>query len=122
VLDLVNSQRRAAGLRPLQPDNRLSAAAQTLANDLSETGRFSHQDSRGRTVGTRISEQGYNWRTAAENLAKGQRTPEEVVDGWLNSPGHRHNIMEPSVTNLGFGLSRSSDGQLVWVQVFGQPL
>jgi uncharacterized protein YkwD len=120
VLDLVNEERAEAGLAPLRNNNLLSDAAQFMANDMSTSGQFSHVDSRGRSVGSRMTEHGYSWRNAAENIAMGQQSPEEVVQGWLNSPGHRRNLLNASYADLGFGLARSSRGHYIWVQVFGR--
>ena len=65
-----------------------------------------------------IKNNGVSYRTAGENIAKGQKTPEEVMNAWMNSPGHRANILNPDFTKLGLGVAKDSNGTLYWSQMF----
>ncbi len=100
---------------------QLEQAAQAHAADMATRNYFSHTSQDGRTFDQRISATGYSWSTLAENIAAGQTTPEDVVAGWLNSPGHCQNIMNASLKELGVGyaLNTGSTYQTYWVQDFG---
>ena len=84
---------------------------------------FSHTGSDGLSAGQRITGAGYNWSSAAENIAAGYATAESVVQAWLNSPGHCQNIMNPMMTHIGFGyaLPSGSDYAIYWTQKFARP-
>lgn len=121
LLDLVNQARAKFGLREIESNPRLNAAAAWMAQDLSKSRQLSHTDSLGRRAGQRATEQGYDWSMVGENLALGYQTPESVLNAWLNSPGHRKNILTPDFQEVGFGLAPGRrPGQYVWVQVFGR--
>ena len=77
---------------------------------------FSHTSLDGSTLGNRVDRQGYSWRTVAENIAVGYPTPEAVLDGWMNSPGHRANILNCALVEIGVGYDR-----VYWTQNFGIP-
>jgi uncharacterized repeat protein (TIGR02543 family) len=103
VLRLVNIERANHGLNPLQWDYALAAIARAHSIDMVHRGFFSHNCLGGLSPFDRMRSAGISYRSAAENLAAGQRTPKEVVDGWMNSPGHRANILNPNLTHLGVG-------------------
>jgi uncharacterized protein YkwD len=88
-------------------------------------GYFDHRSPAGTTVRERSRAAGYNWAAIGENIAFGQTSVDEVVETWLESPGHRKNILSPNFTELGIGLAlgRGPDGkyQVLWVQNFGAP-
>ncbi|MEV7187743.1 CAP domain-containing protein [Kitasatospora sp. NPDC093102] len=117
VLALVNEHRRRAGLGPLRTDDRLRASARAHSADMARRGYFDHTDPDGGNPPDRMRAAGYP-DPAAENLARGQRSPHEVVQAWMNSPGHRKNIMKPEVTTLGVGI-HLGDGGPWWTQHFG---
>lgn len=104
---------------PLEMDPLLRLAARLHSTDMAENDYFSHDSLDGRDMSDRISATGFAgafpW---GENIARGQRTPEEVVQGWMESPGHCRNIMNPSFHALGVGLAESSSGEPVWTQNF----
>ena len=106
----VNAERTAVGLPPLARDSTIDAAAQEWANHLSSTGMFAHSTSQWRT--DRIP---FGWDTHGENIAKGYRTSAAVMDGWMNSPGHRDNLLRSSFTRIGVGYVASGN---YWVQIF----
>ncbi len=122
VVDLTNAERARFGLKPLRYDARLERAAQWMAEDMAIKGYFSHTDSMNRSIGQRVPTFGYeNYRTLRENLAAGYRSPEEVVDGWMKSPGHRDAILCPKVEHIGIGYFTydNSKFKVYWVQEFG---
>jgi uncharacterized protein YkwD len=111
ALRLVNA-RRAAGADcgaggtfppapPVQWNDRLAAAAAGHALDMAEHDYFEHVGLDGRTVGQRVSAEGYNWHTVGENIAAGQRAIAQVVDGWIDSDSHCVNMMDPEFREIG---------------------
>jgi uncharacterized protein YkwD len=121
VIELTNEHRRAAGCANLTWHAALGAAAQRHANDMAANNYFSHTSRGGASFGSRIRHAGYRYRLAAENIAAGQQSPEEVVSGWMSSPGHRANILNCRLRHIGigFGSSSSSAYGTYWVQDFG---
>ena len=122
VLDLVNDERAAEGLDPLSYDADLTSAARGHSQDMGLNGYFSHTSQDGRSPGDRITAAGYSWNTYGENIAAGQTTPAAVVAGWMNSPGHRANILSPNFCDLGVGYAyvASSPYGHYWTQNFGR--
>ena len=116
VLQLVNQARADQGLAPLTADPALTAAAQTRAEEL--TTLYSHTRPDGRSCFTALTEAGVAYWAAGENIAMGQRTPEEVMDGWMNSSGHRANILNGTFTSIGVGYYVDGAGAAHWVQIF----
>lgn len=87
---------------------------------MAATGDFGHTTRAGVTMRNRIEAAGYaNWTTIGENIAFGYSTPAEVMVGWMNSPGHRANILNCAFKELGVGVARNSSGTLLWTQNFG---
>lgn len=118
VGDLINRERRARGLRPLGRDGRLRAAAFVHAADMGLRGFFNHRGSDGGQHVHRIAAQGYRACLAGENIAWGQRSAEEVVRGWMGSPGHRDIILHPRASAYGAGYHPS---RRQWVLVVARP-
>ncbi len=102
----------------LKWNQSLARAAQKHADDMARRNFFDHENPDGEDAARRIEHENYRWRTVGENIAKGPRSTAEVVEGWLNSPGHCSNIMNKNFTEMGAALS--NDGQY-WVQVFAAP-
>jgi uncharacterized protein YkwD len=120
VLRIVNSERAKAGCGALTADNRLNAAAQAHSADMAAKDYFSHTSQNGDEMADRIDATGYKWRSIGENIAKGQATPASVMEAWMNSSGHRANILNCGFRNIGIGLAY--DGRSpVWTQDFGTP-
>ncbi|WP_171166646.1 CAP domain-containing protein [Streptomyces sp. I05A-00742] len=119
VLALTNARRAAAGLRPLSDDARLAAAAQAHSGDMAARGYHSHTSPDGRQPWDRAVAAGSTHRSTGENIACGQRSPAEVVEGWMNSPGHRANILTPGFTHLGVGFAGGGPAGTYWTQLFG---
>lgn len=116
VRALTNLERRKAGLSPLRFNAQLAAAAQAHSEDMARHRRMSHVGSNGSTAAQRIKGAGYRGRTLAENVANGHSSPEAVVSGWMRSPGHRKNILNPAYQEIGVGYAND-----YWTQNFGRP-
>lgn len=118
VFVLVNVERTDRGLPVLEYDNLLAEAAHGHAQDMSARGYFAHSSPEGESPGDRIEEVGYDHRGWAENIARGQVSAEDVMNSWMNSDGHRANILNPGLEEIGVGYV--SSGRF-WVQKFGIP-
>lgn len=116
VVDLVNKERTKAGLPALTVDSGAAAAAQTRAKEIVSS--FSHTRPDGSAFSTALSAAGVNYTGAGENIAYGQTTPEQVMDGWMNSAGHRANILNGSFTSIGVGHYQDASGVDYWTQLF----
>ncbi|MCH6169342.1 CAP domain-containing protein [Pseudonocardia alaniniphila] len=114
VISATNAARRAAGCKALVSDPRLTEAAQQHAEDMAAEGYFSHTAEDGRTFDARIRDSGYR-SPGGENIARGQRSAAEVVGDWMDSAGHRRNILDCTFKTIGVGISGS-----YWVQDFGR--
>lgn len=124
MLDRVNAERRRQGLPRLAPSVALDRVAQAHAEDMLERSYYGHKSPDGLTVRERALRGGYRLRFVGENIASGQSTVDEVMDGWMTSDEHRPNILSKVYTEAGFGLAigKSKGGvQIIWVQVFGRP-
>lgn len=119
VLELVNEERAKYGLKPLEWDNALANVARAHSNDMANRGFFAHNNPDGETPFDRINAAGINYRSAGENIAAGQKSPQEVVNAWMNSEGHRANILNSSYTKLGVGFVTTNNGyKTYWTQNF----
>lgn len=116
VVKLVNQERAKAGLKSLSVNQAAAAAANVRAREIE--GAFSHTRPNGSSFSTALKEQGASYRAAGENIAYGQRSAEQVMEGWMNSSGHRANILSAQYTAIGVGVYRSASGTLHWVQLF----
>jgi len=122
VLQLVNAERVKAGLPALDMSNAaLNNAAKKRAEESSATVGLTHTRPDGTEAVTVLAEYGLTYTAFAENLARGQTSPEDVMNGvygWMNSAGHRANILNGDYTHIGIGIYESSTGELTWVQLF----
>nr|WSX48323.1 sigma-70 family RNA polymerase sigma factor [Streptomyces sp. NBC_00974] len=118
VIALVNSERAAAGCGPLKEDAQLRTAAQGHSDDMASRDFFSHTNPDGADPGKRTTAAGYRWSTYGENIARGQQTPEQVMDSWMKSQGHRENILNCSFKDIGVGIHQGPGGPW-WTQNFG---
>ncbi|SEE95347.1 Cysteine-rich secretory protein family protein [Streptomyces sp. 3213] len=119
VVELTNAERTRAGLRPLAVDPLLAAAAQAHSADMVARAFYSHTSPDGSQPWDRAAAAGSRRRTIGENIACGQRSPAEVVEGWMNSPGHRANILKPDFTHIGIGFAGGGQTGTYWTQLFG---
>lgn len=117
VLALVNQERSKVGCSPLTASSSLASLAQDFSEDMAARGFFDHTDPDGRTPWDRASTAGVRG-LAAENIARGQATAQAVMDSWMNSPGHRANILNCDYRTLGVGVHYGSGGPW-WTQDFG---
>ncbi len=121
VLNLTNVERTKIGLNPLTWNDNLAEGADAHCKDMVAHNFFAHEGSDGSTPGDRATAAGYKWSWVGENIAKGQKTPQEVVTAWMNSEHHRENILRPEFTELGVALEYDSSGTPYWGQLFGTP-
>lgn len=133
VVELVN-QARAQGAScggqpfgvtgPLVMEARLRCAARVHSLDMATRDFFDHTNPDGESPYDRMEQAGYSYQAAGENIAAGQTTPQEVVAGWMESPGHCTNIMSPDFTQIGVGYVNAPEDQFphYWTQTFGTPL
>ena len=115
VVRLVNEARAENGLQPLTASAEISRVARAKSQDMADNGYFSHTSPTYGTPFQMLTAFGISYKTAGENIAYGQRTPQEVVTGWLNSPGHRANILNASYTQIGVGYVAAGN---YWTQLF----
>ena len=126
ILCITNAERNVRGLPSVRSDMRLMIAAQRHTSDMVRRHYFDHTSPSGTDPGTRITAAGYLWTSYGENIAAGYDTPRSVMEGWMASEGHCHNILAPGVTELGVGVARAAaslPGGMVgtWTQDFGLP-
>jgi uncharacterized protein YkwD len=121
VFDLVNQERASADVPPLEIDLRLAVAAQDHADWMAANGVMSHTGEDGSSPAARATAAGFPYRTLGENVAAGYSSPEAVVQGWMNSSGHRANILRASFTlaAVGYTYSSGSGWGHYWVNMFG---
>ncbi|MDQ0159783.1 CAP domain-containing protein [Alkalibacillus salilacus] len=117
VVNLVNEEREKRGLQPLTRSQELSNVARDKSQDMANQGYFSHQSPTYGSPFDMMSDYGIDYRRAGENIAQGQRSPESVMQGWMNSEGHRENILNDQFTHIGVGYVESQ-GTTYWTQMF----
>ena len=125
ILELVNIERVNEGLDPLSIDIQLDQAANFHNDEMVRADMMSHQLPGEANLGDRVTATGYDWTRVGENVAAGYTTPEAVVEGWMNSPGHRANILNPEFKHIGIGYENAPDDNnalndfdIYWTQVF----
>lgn len=121
VVKLVNQQRAKAGLPLLKQNWQLSRVARYKSQDMINKNYFSHQSPTYGSPFNMMESFGLKFSSAGENIAMGQRTAAEVMNAWMNSPGHRSNILNPSYTQIGVGLAKAKNGTCYWTQMFIKP-
>ncbi|WP_234358767.1 CAP domain-containing protein, partial [Streptomyces sp. NRRL B-24085] len=119
VVGLTNHERARAGLPPLAVDPLLARAAQAYSTDMADRAFYSHTSPEGTRPWDRAAAAGSTRRSIGENIACGQRSAAEVVEGWMNSPGHRANILRPGFTHIGTGFAGGGPAGTYWTQLFG---
>ncbi len=118
LLELHNFERTNRGTKVLKRDPRLDLAAQKHNDYMVARNNLSHNEP-GRDVGKRVTEAGYMWTWVGENIAKGQRNADEVMNSWMDSSGHRANILNGHYEDVGFGVTKDSNGTWWWTTDFG---
>ncbi|MGW5903913.1 CAP domain-containing protein [Streptomyces althioticus] len=119
VVELTNRERARAGLPPLSRDPLLTTAARAHSADMVARDFYAHTAPDGSKPWDRAAAAGSRCRTVGENIACGQRSAAEVVRGWMNSPGHRANILKPEFTHIGVGFAGGGRAGTYWTQLFG---
>ena len=120
VIDLTNEERKKEKLNPLKPAPLLFASARKHSANMAKQDKLEHvlDD---KTPKDRIVAEGYKYARISENIAKGQKSPKQVLESWMNSEGHRKNILTPELTEIGVGIEKNANGQIFWTQNFGTP-
>lgn len=121
VARLVNVERAKAGLPALTMNWELSRVARYKSQDMINKNYFSHQSPTYGSPFQMMENFGIRFTAAGENIAYGQRTPQEVMTAWMNSSGHRANILSANYTQIGVGVAKASNGTLYWTQMFIRP-
>lgn len=118
VVELVNVERQKAGLPALKLDTAMSNVARMKSKDMATNNYFAHQSPTYGSAGDMLTKYGIKWSAWGENIASGQKTPEAVVTAWMNSSGHRANIMSTNFSRIGVGYVTNSNGTPYWTQMF----
>lgn len=121
VIRLTNLERTKRGLPALKTNWELSRCARYKSQDMINKNYFAHQSPTYGSPFDMIESFGISMAAGGENIAMGQRTPQEVVNAWMNSPGHRGNILSTSFTQIGVGCAKSKSGTYYWTQMFIRP-
>jgi uncharacterized YkwD family protein len=116
ILDLVNRERIIRGLKPMKLNSKLNKLAKIKSDDMHKNNYFSHNSPIYGSPFDLMKRHNVNYMTAGENIAKGQNTPEFVMKSWMNSSGHRKNILNPRFKEM--GVSRDKYGNNIWTQMF----
>lgn len=121
MLALVNAERGKAGCAPVRLDSRLTAAASKHSTDMAKNNYFSHTSRNGATFVTRIKAEGYPT-PRSENIAAGRTTAQATFSQWMNSAGHRRNILDCTAKDMGVGVAANprSTYRIYWTQDFGR--
>ncbi|MBS4197333.1 sporulation protein [Bacillus sp. FJAT-49870] len=115
VIDLTNAERRKQGLSDLKADTQLSGVAQKKSDDMQQKNYFSHTSPTYGSPFDMMRDFGVTYKSAGENIAQGQQSPQEVVQAWMNSEGHRKNILNNNFTHIGVGYEQTGKH---WTQMF----
>ena len=118
VVNLVNAERAKAGLKPLKADWELARVARFKSEDMRDNRYFDHNSPIYGTPFQMMKSFGINYRSAGENIAAGQTTAESVMKAWMNSPGHKKNILSPNFTHIGVGYAKGGSYGHYWTQQF----
>jgi len=123
MVGLTNAERSQAGLPAFAASPLLMQAAQIHANQMVASGQMAHvlPGAQYPAPEDRLTAVGYQWQAYAENVAYGQTSPASALDSWMHSSGHRANILNAGLTELGTGFARDASGRAYYVQVFGRP-
>ncbi|MFA5675638.1 MAG: LysM peptidoglycan-binding domain-containing protein [Christensenellales bacterium] len=121
VFEIVNKERLNRGLPLLKLNAELSRVARFKSQDMIDKGYFAHQSPTYGSPFQMMQKFGLRFSAAGENIAYGQRTAEEVMRTWMNSAGHKANILSQAYTNIGIGVAKAANGTLYWTQMFMNP-
>ncbi|VTT98481.1 SCP-like extracellular OS=Actinosynnema mirum (strain ATCC 29888 / DSM 43827 / NBRC 14064 / IMRU 3971) GN=Amir_4392 PE=4 SV=1: CAP [Gemmataceae bacterium] len=121
VIDLTNAERKKADLPPLKANPKLMAAARGHGENMAKQDKLDHvlDDKK---PADRVKDAGYKYAAVGENVAWNQKDPAQVVEAWMNSEGHRANILKKEYEEIGVAVAKNAKGEPYWVQVFGKQL
>ncbi len=128
VVELTNQERAQFGLPPLTTNTQLAEAAQIHTENMTQQDFFDHTELDDSSISDRVEATGYGFLAWAENIGAGYETPEEIVEGWMNNAGHRANIFDPNLEEIGVGyfFLENDTGNVnfnhYWAQVFETPV
>jgi uncharacterized YkwD family protein len=122
IIRLVNERRVSAGLQPLKYNWQAARVARYKSQDMINNGYFSHISPVYGSPFKMMESFGLRFSAAAENIAYGQRSAQEVMNSWMNSPGHKANILSKSYTQIGVGVAKKSNGTMYFTQMFLKPV
>ena len=118
VVTLVNQERAKVGLAPLKENLQLSNVAKLKSEDMANKNYFSHTSPTYGSPFDMMKKFGITYSAAGENIAMGQQTAASVMSAWMNSPGHKANILSANFTEIGVGIAKNADGSIYWTQQF----
>jgi uncharacterized YkwD family protein/spore coat assembly protein SafA len=118
VAELVNKQRAGAGLAPLKENWELCRVARMKSQDMIDKKYFAHQSPTYGSPFNMMESFGVKFSAGGENIAYGQKTPQEVMSAWMNSAGHRANILSGVYNQIGVGVAKAANGTFYWTQMF----
>lgn len=121
VFELVNKERASRGLALLKLNTELSRVARIKSQDMIDKKYFSHTSPTYGSPFDMMQSFGLKFSAAGENIAYGQKTAAEVMNSWMNSAGHKANILSEAYTNIGIGVAKTASGTLYWTQMFMNP-
>jgi len=121
VVRLVNIEREKQGLQPYKHNSQVTSIARRKSEDMRDKKYFSHQSPTYGSPFEMLNQFGVEFTAAGENIAKGQKTAQAVMTSWMNSPGHRKNILSEKFTEIGVGLAKDANGTTYWTQQFIRP-
>ena len=121
VVNLTNAQRKLAGLEELQPNIKLFESARLHAANMAKQNKLEH-DLDGKTMVDRLQATGYNLESVAENIAWKQTTPRKLIAAWMESEGHKKNMLTSDFVHIGVGMAKNDKGEPYWVAVYATPL
>lgn len=121
VLEKTNAERKAAGIPPLAIDAKLLQAARSHSANMAKQEKLEHTLDE-KTVADRVRATGYGYSRVGENIAHNQETPAEVLKDWMESEGHKKNILNADFTHIGVAVATNAKGERYWTQVFAAPL
>lgn len=121
VLDATNVERKKEKLEPLTADPKLTEAARSHSANMAKQSKLAHTLD-DKTFEDRVKAAGYSYRALGENIAHNQQSPKDAVARWMNSQGHKENILNAEYTHIGVAVAKNDKGEPYWVQVFAAPL
>ena len=122
LIDLINAERVRLGLSPLTISPVLMQVAEAHSQDMVNRNFFDHVNPDGQDPSDRLDEAGYDWWACGENIGGGYTTPQAMFDGWMKSPGHKANMLDPDFTEIGLGYVTGGYYHHYWTAVFATPL